>query len=220
MPVRRHFDEELDRVRSTASLMGALSQTAIHRAMQSLLNRDRDAAIAVVEEDSKINELHLQLREEVFNVIATQAPVARDLRLILGLQYIGVELERIGDYASRIAKRARQLADEPAASQRIYVDLGQMADLVEHQVHDILDAFIAVDSAAAEKVAAQDDPIDNLYHRLSAELLTELASDTEHVQRAQRLLNVAHTLERIGDRVSNIAEDIVFMDSSRVVELD
>jgi phosphate transport system protein len=220
MPVRRHFDEELDRVRSTASRMGALSQTAIHRAMQSLLNRDRDAAIAVVEEDSKINELHLQLREEVFNVIATQAPVARDLRLILGLQYIGVELERIGDYAARIAKRARQLADEPAASQRILVDLGQMADLVEHQVHDILDAFIAVDSAAAEKVAAQDDPIDNLYHRLSAELLTELASDTEHVQRAQRLLNVAHTLERIGDRVSNIAEDIVFMDSSRVVELD
>lgn len=220
MSARRHFDEELDHVRTTASRMGALSQAAIHRAMQALLTRDRDAAIAVVDEDSRINDLHAQLREEVFTVIATQAPVARDLRLIMGLQYIGVELERIGDYASRIAKRARQLVDEPEASKRIYVDLGQMAELVEQQVHDILDAFIAVDSAAAERVAAQDDPIDNLYHRLSAELLTELASDTEHVQRAQRLLNVAHTLERIGDRVSNIAEDIVFMDSSRVVELD
>jgi len=155
-------------------------------------------------------------------VIATQAPVARDLRLLLGLQYIGAELERMGDYATRIAKRSRKLTAEPppADSDATLVELGQMGELVEKQVHDILTAFIAVDPRLAEQVAKRDDSIDRLYRKVFAEQLSALQSDPDHVMPIQHLLNVAHTLERIGDRVTNVAEDIVFLDSGQVVELD
>ena len=219
---RIQFEKELEDVQATASRMGALVEDAIRNAVQALLNRDRDQATAVIEGDEKINQLHLQLREEVFNVIATQAPVARDLRLLLGLQYIGAELERMGDYAARIAKRSRRLAGEPpsADSETTYVDLGRMAELVEQQVHDILTAFIAVDPARAQLVARRDDAIDRLYRKVFAEQLSALQSDPDHVMPIQQFLNIAHTLERIGDRVTNVAEDIVFLDSGQVVELD
>jgi phosphate transport system protein len=219
---RTQFEQELEEVRATASRMGALVEDAIRNAVQALLARDRDQATAVIEGDDQINHLHLQLREEVFNVIATQAPVARDLRLLLGLQYIGAELERIGDYAARIAKRARKLAGEPppADSESTFVELGRMGELVERQVHDILSAFIAVDAERAKEVAGQDDAIDRLYRKVFAEQLSALQSDPDHVMPIQHLLNIAHTLERIGDRVTNVAEDIVFLDSGQVVELD
>jgi phosphate transport system protein len=219
---RTQFELELEQVQATASRMGALVEDAIRNAVQALLNRDRAQATAVVEGDDKINELHLQLREEVFTVIATQAPVARDLRLLLGLQYIGAELERMGDYATRIAKRSRKLTAEPppADSEATLVELGRMGELVEKQVHDILTAFIAVDARLAEEVAQRDDAIDRLYRKIFAEQLSALQSDPEHVMPIQHLLNVAHTLERIGDRVTNVAEDIVFLDSGQVVELD
>jgi phosphate transport system protein len=219
---RSQFEKELEDVRATASRMGALVEDAIRNAVQALLNRDREQATAVVEGDEKINHLHLQLREEVFNVIATQAPVARDLRLLLGLQYIGAELERMGDYAVRIAKRSRRLAGEPppADSEATYVDLGRMGEQVEKQVHDVLTAFIAVDPEMAQLVAGRDDAIDRLYRKVFAEQLSALQSDPDHVMPIQQLLNIAHTLERIGDRVTNVAEDVVFLDSGRVVELD
>jgi phosphate transport system protein len=190
--------------------------------VQALLRRNREQATAVIEGDEKINELHLQLREEVFTVIATQAPVARDLRLLLGLQYIGAEIERMGDYATRIAKRSRKLTAEPPPtdSEATLVELGQMGELVEKQVHDILTAFITVDASLAQEVAKRDDAIDRLYRKVFAEQLSALQSDPEHVMPIQHLLNVAHTLERIGDRVTNVAEDIVFLDSGQVVELD
>ncbi len=219
---RTQFELELEQVQATASRMGALVEHAIRNAVQALLRRDREQATAVIEGDEKINELHLQLREEVFTVIATQAPVARDLRLLLGLQYIGAELERMGDYATRIAKRSRKLTAEPPPtdSEATLVELGQMGDLVEKQVHDILTAFIAVDARLAEEVAKRDDAIDRLYRKVFAEQLSALQSDPDHVMPIQHLLNVAHTLERIGDRVTNVAEDIVFLDSGQVVELD
>ena len=217
---RTQFDTELDEVRDTASRMGALVEDAIRHAVQSLLNRDREQATAVVEGDAKVNELHIQLREETFVVIATQAPVARDLRLLLGLQYIGAELERMGDYATRIAKRARKLMDEPEPPQATLVELGQMGELVERQVHDILDAFIRIDPETAVAVAKRDDDIDKLYRRVFAEQMAALAEDPDHVMATQHVLNVAHTLERIGDRVINVAEDIVFLGTGHVVELD
>jgi phosphate transport system protein len=200
--------------------MGALVEDAIRRSVEALLKRDKELATRVIEGDTQVNQLHVQLKEEVFTVIATQAPVARDLRLLLGVQYIGAELERIGDYATRIAKRARRLADESELPQSSEVELGRMAELVERQVHDILDAFVRVDAETAVMVAGRDDDIDRLYRKVLAEQLSALAEDSEHVLRTQNILNIAHTLERIGDRVINVAEDVVFLDTGRVVELD
>ncbi|MEA2682657.1 MAG: phosphate transport system protein [Chloroflexota bacterium] len=218
--IRRHFEEELDEVRTIASRMAALVEDAIRLSMQSLLKRDRDLANLVVEGDKEINRLHMQLREEVFTIISTQAPVASDLRLVIGVGYIGAELERMGDYATRIAKRSRRLADEPEGSPAVYVELGQMAELVEQQVHDILDAFIAVDQAAAMAVAERDDRIDRLYRKVFADQISAMTEDPEHALRTQYLLNIAHTLERLADRVTNVAEDIVFLATGDVVELD
>jgi phosphate transport system protein len=217
---RTQFDTELEDVRATASRMGALVEDAIRHAVKSLLDRDRALATQVVEGDAQINELHTQLKEETFMVIATQAPVARDLRLLLGIQYIGAELERMGDYATRIAKRARKLVDEPEPPAGTLVELGQMGELVEKQVHDILDAFLRVDPETALAVAGRDDAIDKLYRRVFAEQMAALAEDPDHVMATQHVLNISHTLERIGDRVINVAEDIVFLDTGRVVELD
>jgi phosphate transport system protein len=217
---RTQFETELDEVRATASRMGALVEAAIRHAVTALLQRDRELATTVIEGDQKIDDLHIQLREETFTVIATQQPVARDLRLLIGLQYIGAELERMGDYAARIAKRARKLVDEPEPTPGTMVELGQMGELVVAQVHDVLDAFIRIDPDAALTVAQRDDKIDKLYRRVFAEQMAALAEDPDHVMATQHILNVSHTLERIGDRVTNVAEDIVFLDTGRVVELD
>lgn len=212
------FDNELEDLRATAGRMGSLVEVAIRDSVRCLRSRDVDLAARVIEGDEAVNALHHQLRDEVMRVLATQAPVARDLRLVVGLLYIGAELERIGDYATRIAKRSRRLADEPQSM--AYVELEQMAVLVERQVHDILDAFVRVDKIAAAEVAARDDAIDTLYHRVFGEQMSNMTNEPEHALRTQYIVNIAHTLERIGDRVTNVAEDIIFLDTGQVVELD
>jgi phosphate transport system protein len=217
---RVQFEAELEEVRTIASRMGAMVEAAIRNSVQALISRDRELASAVIEGDAEINRLHLQLREEVFVVISTQQPVASDLRLLIGVQFIGAELERMGDYAVRIAKRTRRLANEPAGNSAVLVDIARMAELVEAQVHDILDAFIRVDKEAAERVAQNDTPVDKIYRKVFADMLTALSEEPEHALRTHYTLNVAHTLERLADRVTNVAEDIVFLATGEVVELD
>ena len=217
---RVQFEAELEEVKTIASRMGVLVEDAIRYSVQALISRDRELATTVVEGDAEINRLHIQLREDVFVVISTQAPVASDLRLLIGVQYIGAELERMGDYAVRIAKRTRKLATEPAGNSAVLVDIGRMAELVEAQVHDILDAFIRVDSDAARRVAANDGPVDKVYRKVFADMLVVLTEEPEYALRSQYMLNIAHTLERLADRVTNVAEDIIFLATGEVVELD
>ena len=217
---RVQFEAELEEVKTIASRMGVLVEDAIRYSVQALISRDRELAATVVEGDAEINRLHIELREEVFVVISTQAPVASDLRLLIGVQYIGAELERMGDYAVRIAKRTRKLATEPAGNRAVLVDIGRMAELVEAQVHDILDAFIRVDSEAARRVAANDGPVDKVYRKVFADMLVVLTEEPEYALRSQYMLNIAHTLERLADRVTNVAEDIIFLSTGEVVELD
>src|SRR5207302_7088597 len=167
-----------------------------------------------------INELFRQLREQIFLVIATQQPVARDLRTLMGVQYIAMELERIGDYSVRIARRTTILAGLPQRELR--VEFGLMGEVASNQVRDILDALIEHDMEGAREVAAKDDEIDRLYHRIFDALIEELGTDganTDEALRTVTLIQVAHNLERIGDRVTNVAEDIIFLESGQVVEL-
>ncbi len=200
--------------------MATQVESQIDRALAALRERDRDAADHVRRNDQQLNELFRQLREKTFAVIATQAPVARDLRALMGVQYISTELERMGDYAVRIARMTGTLCSLPAAPLR--AEFGLMGELAIQQVHDIVDALIEQDEARAREVAARDDEIDRLYHRLFDELVVELGStppDTDIALRTITLLLVAHNLERIGDRVTNVAEDIVFLEKGEVVEL-
>src|SRR4029077_20145511 len=146
------------------------------------------------------------------------SPVARDLRFLMSLDHVAYELERMGDHASSVAKQARKLAPEPPLKR--YVDLPAMGELVAVLVHGILRALVEVDQVAARAVAAQDDEIDSRYHRIFDEVLGLMRADPGNVDRGARILFAAHYLERIGDRVTNIAEDVVFLASGEIEDLN
>jgi phosphate transport system protein len=216
---RLTFERELESLRESLLRMATLVETQIEAALDALRRRDRDAADEVRGNDQHLNELFRQIREQCLMVIATQQPVARDLRTLMGVQYITIELERMGDYAVRIARMTATLCELPEKPLR--AEFGVMGELAIQQVHDILDALIEQDVAKAQEVAGKDDEIDRLYHRVFDELIGEMAAGTDEAGalRAVTLLLVAHNLERIADRVTNVAEDIVFLESGQVVEL-
>jgi phosphate transport system protein len=216
---RLTFERELASLRESLVRMGTLVESQIEASLDALRRRDGVAAEKVRADDQYLNELFRQIREQCCAVIATQQPVARDLRTLMGVLYISAELERMGDYAVRIARMTGTLCELPA--EPLQPEFGIMGELAIQQVHDILDALIERDEARAREVAARDDEIDRLYHRLFDELITRLAGggDEETALRGVTLMLVAHNLERIGDRVTNVAEDIVFLESGQVVEL-
>jgi phosphate transport system protein len=200
--------------------MGTLVESQIEAALDALRRRDGPAAEKVRTQDQYLNELFRQIREQVFMVISTQQPVARDLRHLMGIQYIATELERMGDYAVRIARMTSTLIGLPDKPLR--AEFGLMGELAIGQVHDILEALIEENEIHAREVAGRDNEIDRLYHRVFEELVAEIGSgktDTDGALRAVTLMLVAHNLERIADRVTNVAEDIVFLETGRVVEL-
>ncbi len=199
--------------------MATKVEAQIHAALEALRNRDPDGADRVRLSDQPLNEMFRQIRERCFAVIATQQPVARDLRTVMGILYISAELERIGDYAVRVARMTGTLCGLPGVPLR--AEFGVMGDLASRQVHDILDALIEHDQDRAREVAAKDDEIDRVYHRVFDELIDEMAdgTDADGALRTVTLLLVAHNLERIADRVTNVAEDIVFLETGEVVEL-
>jgi phosphate transport system protein len=200
--------------------MGTLVESQIEAALDALRRRDGAAAERVRTQDQYLNELFRQMREQVFMVISTQQPVARDLRYLMGLQYIATEMERMGDYAVRIARMTSTLVALPDIPLR--AEFGLMGELSIGQVHDILEALIDQDEPRAREVAARDNEVDRLYHRVFEDLVKEMGNgsiDTDGALRAVTLLLVAHNLERISDRVTNVAEDIIFLSSGQVVEL-
>ena len=216
---REQFDAELRELRESLLRMAGVLESQIADAVDALRRRDRALAEKVRLEDRSLNERFRQIREQAMMVIATQQPVARDLRNLMGVLYISSELERMGDYAVRIARMTSTLCGLPDKPLR--AEFGLMSELAIEQVHDILDALIEQDEARAREIAARDDEIDRLYHRVFDDIIEEMGTgtDTDGALRAVTLMLVAHNLERIGDRVTNVAEDIVFLESGLVVEL-
>jgi len=213
---RAHFNQELQDLKAGVLQMGSMVEQAIGEAMRSLTERNSELARRVIAGDQELNELNRQLREQSFMVMATQQPVARDLRLIFSFQHMVLELERMGDHAVNIARAALRLNDLPQL--KPYVDLPRLADLTQQQVHAILGAVIDADQDLARTIAMRDDEVDDVYHRLWKELLGYM-TDPSNVERAAILLFAAKDLERIADRVTNIAEDVVFLHTGHVVEL-
>jgi phosphate transport system protein len=218
---RDSFQRELQLLRESLLRLATLVESQIEKAIAALRELDAEGADQVRYGDQGVNELHRQVREQVFLVFATQQPVARDLRTLMGVQSIATELERIGDYAVRIARRTAILAGLP--NRPLRAEFGLMGELAIQQVRDILDALIENNMETAREVAAKDDEIDRLYHRVFDDLIKELGSSggtsTDEALRSVTLIQVAHNLERIGDRVTNVAEDLVFLQSGEVVEL-
>ena len=215
--IRTLFDQELSELKSGVLRLGSMVEQAIAESMRALVDRDNALAKDVIARDQEVNELHRQLRERAFMIMATQQPVARDLRLIVSFQQMVMELERMGDHAVGIARAALRLNNLPQL--KPYIDLPKMAELTESQVHEILGAVIEADQERARGIAERDDEVDILYHRLWDELVDFMVKDPSTVERAAILLFLAKDLERIADRVTNIAEDVVFLHTGRIVEL-
>jgi phosphate transport system protein len=217
-PHREAFDRELREVKENVLRMGMLVEEAIRAAIDALVRHDAAAATAVIVADAGINEVQRKVSSMITATIATQSPVARDLRFLLTLDHVSYELERMGDHAASVAKQARKLAPEPPLAN--YVDLPAMGDAVAHLVHGILRALVDIDQVRAREVAALDDEVDALYHRIFDDVLELMRQDRGNVDRGARILFAAYYLERIGDRSTNIAEDIVFLATGDIEDLN
>ena len=217
-PAREALDRALREIKDNVLRMGSLVEEAIRASLRALTDHDAEAALAVIVGDQRINEMQRTVSTLITTTIATQGPVARDLRFLLTIDHVGYELERMGDHAGSVAKQVRKLAPLPPLKQ--YVDLPEMAELAAQLVHGILRALVDVDQDEARRVAAGDDQIDTLYHRTFDEVLDLMRADPDNVDRGARLLFAAHYLERIGDRVTNIAEDVVFLATGEIEDLN
>jgi phosphate transport system protein len=216
--LRPPLDRGEREVKDAVLRMGGLVEDQILAALDALVRHDAEAALQVIKDDRGVNEAQRILSTQIATIIATQQPVARDLRFLLSLDHVTYELERMGDHAASVAKQARKLA--PFAPLGAFVDLPEMARLAASLVRGILGALVDVDQEAARAVAARDDEIDRLYHRTFDEVLGLMRADPANVEPGTRILFAAHYIERIGDRVTNIAEDIVFLATGQIEDLN
>jgi phosphate transport system protein len=214
---RGALERELERIRSDILRMGSLVEHAIERSVQALKDRDPDLAQQVINDDAEINQLRYDIEEHCLELIATQQPAASDLRMVIAATHLAVELERMADHAAGTAEITRRIYQEPLL--KPLIDLSIMAKVAQEMIHAALDAFVAFDADAAQKVAARDDEMDGLYQQVFRELLTYMLEDPRNISRATYLLWVAHNLERIGDRVTNVCERVVFMATGKLEEL-
>lgn len=216
-PAREALDRELRQIKDDVLRMGSLVEGQIRAAVQALVEHDEEAAMTVMIGDRRINDMQRKVSGLITTTIATQSPVARDLRFLLALDHVTSELERMGDHAASVAKQARKLAREPVIKQ---YDVPEIGEVAARQVHGILRALVEVDEVAARTVAAADDEIDHRYHQTFDQVLELMRADPANVDRGTRLLFAAYYLERIGDRVTNIAEDVVFLATGDIEDLN
>lgn len=216
-PNRAHFDKELRELQDNLLRMGSLLDSAVARAMQALSERNLDLARQVVADDAKVNALRFQIEEQCITLIATQQPLATDLRAIVAAMNIISDMERMADHAAGIAKTVLKMGDQPLL--KPLIDMPRMAEEARDMLSTALDAYVARDADAAHAVANRDDVIDELYHQVFRDLVAFIANDPTTTTRALYLLFSAHNLERIADRVVNIAERVIFVTSGEMKEL-
>jgi len=216
--VRRGFDEALQAAKDDTLRLGSLVESQLEKAGRALRERDVDLADAVRWEDAQVNELQRSINMEITTVIATQGPMARDVRELLALYHAAAELERMGDYAVSIAKLAQQLAAEPEMP--ILRQIPQMEQLCREQLRDAMRALVDVSEEAARAVCARDDEIDHLYNSVYEDTMALMSVAPDKVRQATHMLFAAHHLERLGDRVTNIGEDVVFLVTGRIEDLN
>jgi phosphate transport system protein len=193
-------------------------EEAIHASVEALKKRDFATSKRVYSNDAIINQKHFDIEINCITVIATQQPMARDLRLLASILEVGTELERIGDYAKGIARINLMIGDQPLVKQLI--DIPRMAELSISMLHRALGAFVAGDIETAKAIPKEDDEIDYLYNQVMRELITYMIADTSMIDRANYLLWAAHDLERAADRVTNICERTVYLVTGEMREFD
>lgn len=217
MEMRTVFRKKLREVQDDVLAMGSMVEKANTRSIEALKKRDLDLARSIVADDVKINKKRFEIEEECIQLIATQQPMAVDLRAIISVLNIITEIERIADHAEGIAKIVIMIGDEPPL--KPLIDIPRMAQKVNDMLHRSLDAFINRDVDAARQITTEDDEVDHLYNQVFRELLTFMMEDPRTITRATRLVWVAHNLERSADRVTNICERVIFLVTGKMEEL-
>jgi phosphate transport system protein len=215
---RETFDEQIGELQKDLLALGDLVDKAIERSIRSLASRDLELAQQIIDEDILINQAQRDLEEGCLVLIATQQPLASDLRIIIAVSNIAIELERMGDYAKGIAKITLMIGDQPPL--KPLIDIPRMAEKGRQLLHQQLDAFIRRDPESARRLGVEDDEVDDLYDQVYRELLFFMTQDPKTITRATHLLWVAHNLERIADRTTNIGERVVFLVTGQVEELN
>lgn len=206
--MEHHIDLELDELKQKLLTMASHAETAVNEALRALVQRDYDLALRVKESDNVIDRFEVEIDEMAIRLLA-QAPLARDLRLVAIAMKISQNLERVGDEASKIAKRARDLSQEPPV--KVSVDLPGMASLALQMLKAALDAFVNRDPAAARAVIPRDKEVDKLNKLVSNELARHMVDHPDTIKRCLNLMVVSKSLERIADHATNVAEDVVYL---------
>jgi phosphate transport system protein len=211
----RHFDAELTKLKDLILSMGGNVEQAIEQATQALLLREPERLERVFVLENQVNQSHLIVDDTCLNLLALQAPMANDLRLIIAIMKINTDLERMGDQAVNIAHNAKRYLTEPPL--KPLIDLPRMAEDVRSMVRDSLDSLVKRDSHLATDVLNRDDKIDAFKNQIFRELITYMIGDPKTIERALNLILIARNLERIGDHATNIAEDVIFATTGRDV---
>lgn len=217
MEIRTTFHKRLREIQDEILTMGSMVQKGIRRSVIALKDRDLTSAQDVIEQDKKVNQKRFEIEEKCIQLIATQQPMASDLRIIVAILNIITELERIGDYAVGIARIVLMIGDEPPL--KPLIDIPRMAEKTTDMLQRSLEAFINRDADSARSISAEDEEVDNLYDQFFRELLLFMAEDPKTITRATRLIWVAHNLERSADRVTNICERVVFIVTGQMEEI-
>ena len=221
MPIlstRETFDRHIQELLDEVLLLGYMVEHAVRKGVESLKERNFTASRDVLRDDLEINEKRYSIEHDVLTLIATQQPMARDLRLLAAVLEIITELERIGDYAKGIARINILLGDRPLA--KPLIDIPKMADLGLDMLHRSLIAFVARDAETARLIPNEDDMVDKLYNAVHKELLDIMIAQPSVIDQANYLIWAAHNLERLADRVTNICERIVFVVTGEMMEFD
>ena len=205
----RHFHDELSDLKSTLLAMSAEAQTSLAAAVEALLQRDTNKAAQVISADHKIDALEVEIEDLVVKLLATQQPMAKDLRLLMAALKIANDLERVGDHAVNIAQSAERLQTSPPIVPE--PEIIEMARMARRMLADALDAFVRADAQAGRAVCKRDDQVDNLHDSVFRILLTHMMETPHIISAAMELFLVSRNLERVADLATNIAEDVVFL---------
>jgi len=214
---RETLDRKTQELLDEILVLGSMVEDAILNAVDSLKKRDLKAAKRIYKSDKEINEKRFEIENDTLILIATQQPMARDLRVMASILEIASELERMGDYAKGIALINIRIGDDPLV--KPLIDVPRMAEITADMLHRALGAFIAGDTAAAQAIPKEDDDVDALYNQVYRELLTFMIKDPSTIDNATYLLWVAHNLERTADRVINICERTLFVETGELAEI-
>ena len=216
--VRKTFDRELRRLEDSVLVMGSMVEKALLDSVECLKQRDLEGSKRIIEGDLEINAKRFATENDILVLIATQQPMASDLRNLAAMLEVATELERIGDYAKGISKINLMIGEDELI--KPLVDIPRMATKARDMLHRALDAFVRRDIELARAIPLEDDEVDALYNQVNRELLTYIMSDPTKIEQANQLLWAAHNLERAADRVTNICERVIFTVTGEMAELD